>query len=126
MIKGLHVTFFTQDADTMRRFFRDQLGLSATDVGGGWLLFDVPEADIGCHPMEVEGYPRPEKPSESFHSVSFYCEDIQQTVSELKGRGVAFTSPVRDVGYALNARFLLPGGLEVDLYQPRYTKAPSP
>src|SRR5205085_675493 len=104
---------------------RDQLGLPSTDVGGGWLLFDVPEAEIGCHPMEVPGYPPVQGAGDSFHSVSFYCDDIHQTVSQLKARGVHFTKPVSDVGYAWNTGFLLPGGLEVDLYQPKYVKAPS-
>jgi hypothetical protein len=46
---------------------RDKLGLSATDVGGGWLIFDIPSADMGVHPAQaVMGAPS------SMHYVSFF------------------------------------------------------
>ena len=33
----------------------ERLALSlATDVGGGWLIFALPEADMGCHPADPE------------------------------------------------------------------------
>src|SRR2546425_243274 len=52
MIKGVHTMFYSSKADELRAFFKDKLGFPFTDVGQGWLIFDLPEADLGCHPVE--------------------------------------------------------------------------
>ena len=119
MIRGVHTMFYTSEADGLRAFLRDKLGLPATDVGEGWLIFDLPEADMGCHPVDDEGA------VSGTHDISFYCDDIEQTVSELKARGVEFTEPVADRGYGFVTHFRVPGGFQVQLYQPRYSKGPS-
>ena len=54
--------------------------------------------------------------------ISFYCDDIGQTVAELKARGVEFTQGVEDHGYGLVTYFTAPGAFTVQLYQPRYAK----
>ena len=56
------------------------------------------------------------------HDISFYCDDIEKTVAELKGRGVEFTGPVEDHGYGFVTHFKVPGGFDVQLYQPKYSK----
>ena len=56
------------------------------------------------------------------HDISFYCDDIHETVAELRRRGVEFTEEVADRGYGFVAHFRMPGGVEAQLYQPRYTK----
>src|SRR5262249_38229499 len=76
-----------------------------------------PEADMGCHPAD----PKEGAPSGT-HDISFYCDDIEKTVAELKARGVEFTGPVTDRGYGLVTHFKVPGGFQVQLYQPRYAK----
>jgi catechol 2,3-dioxygenase-like lactoylglutathione lyase family enzyme len=117
MIRGVHTMFYTSEPEALRAFFRDKLGLPASDVGGGWLIFDLPEADLGCHPADKEGAPS------GTPDISFYCDDINKTVAELQARGVEFTEPVADHGYGLVTHFKVPGGFAVQLYQPRYTKA---
>jgi predicted enzyme related to lactoylglutathione lyase len=120
MIKGVHTMFYSSKADELRTFLRDKLELPCTDVGEGWLIFDLPEAEMGCHPTEgKEGCPP------GTHDISFYCDDIQQTVKELKQRGVKFTAEIADHGYGLVTHFEMPGGVEVQLYQPRYKKHPA-
>src|SRR5206468_9190728 len=58
MIRGVHTMFYTSEPEALRAFLRDKLGFPATDVGGGWLIFDLPEADMGCHPADPgEGAP---------------------------------------------------------------------
>jgi catechol 2,3-dioxygenase-like lactoylglutathione lyase family enzyme len=109
--------FYTAQPEALRAFFRDKLGWPCSDVGGGWLIFDVPEAEMGCHPAD-EGHGAPS----GKHDLSFYCDDIEQTVAELKARGVEFTGPVADQGYGLVTGFKVPGDFEVRLYQPRYSK----
>jgi catechol 2,3-dioxygenase-like lactoylglutathione lyase family enzyme len=117
MIKGVHTMFYTSDAEGLRAFLRDKLGFPATDVGGGWLIFDMPEADMGCHPTD-----QPDSPPSGTHAISFYCDDIYQTVGELKSRGVEFVGDVADYGYGLVTHFKVPGGFQVQLYQPLYAK----
>ena len=117
MIRGVHTMFYSSEPDALRAFLRDKLGFAATDVGGGWLIFDLPEADMGCHPADETGG----SPSGT-HDISFYCDDIEKTVAELESRGVEFTGPVVDRGYGLVTHLCVPGGFAVQLYQPRYVK----
>jgi hypothetical protein len=46
-------------------------------------------------------------------------------VRELKSRGVTFTAEVADHGYGLVTYFKAPGGIQVQLYEPRYVKGNS-
>jgi len=116
MIRGMHAMFYSSEADALRAFLRDKLGLSGTDVGGGWLIFDAPEADLGVHPTDGSG------PPSGTADVSFFCDDIQKTVAELQQRGVEFTQAVEDHGYGLVTYFKVPGGFKVQLYQAKYAK----
>jgi len=116
MIRGLHAMFYSSHADELRAFFRDQLGFKGNDVGEGWLIFDAPEADLGVHPTEGND------PPSGTADISFYCDDIAATVKELKSRGVEFTQDVENHGYGLVTYFKAPGGFNVQLYQPRYSK----
>jgi predicted enzyme related to lactoylglutathione lyase len=119
MIKGVHAMFYTSQADELRAFFRDKLGWPFTDVGGGWLIFDVPEADLGCHPSDAR-----DGATSGTHAISFYCDDIDKTVAELKAKGVEFTGDVVDEGYGLVTHFKVPGGFAVQLYEPKYERRP--
>jgi hypothetical protein len=119
MIRGVHAMFYTSEPEALRVFLRDKLGFHATDVGGGWLIFDFPEAEMGCHPEDTQCGALSGR-----HDISFYCDDIEKTVAELKARGVEFTGPVEDQGYGLVTEFKVPGNFKVRLYQPRYTKNP--
>src|SRR5262249_9221447 len=117
MIKGVHTMFYSSEPDALRAFIRDKLRFPFTDVGEGWLIFDVPEAEMGCHPADAA------KGAQSgTHDISFYSDDVNKTVGELKARGVEFVSPVEDHGYGLVTHFKMPGGIKVQLYQPRYVK----
>jgi catechol 2,3-dioxygenase-like lactoylglutathione lyase family enzyme len=117
MIRGVHTMFYSSDPDATRAFLRDKLGFPYTDVGQGWLIFDLPEAEMGCHPAD------PEKGATAGrHDISFYCDNVEKTVADLTSRGVEFTEPVADHGYGLVTHFKIPGGIAAQLYQPRYTK----
>jgi glyoxalase/bleomycin resistance protein/dioxygenase superfamily protein len=120
MIKGVHTMFYSSQPQELRAFIRDKLRFPCSDVGEGWLIFDLPEADMGCHPVEAKAGP----PSGA-HSISFYCDDIRKTVAELKRRGVEFTDEISDAGYGLRTHFRMPGDFQVELYQPHYSKRPA-
>ncbi len=91
-----------------------------TDVGDGWLIFDLPEADMGCHPADETGA---HGKSSGTHAISFYCDDIHGTVEELRGRGVEFDAEIEDAGFGLVTHFVMPGDVRVQLYQPHYDKS---
>lgn len=121
MITGVHTMFYSSEPEALRAFLRDKLDLAATDVGEGWLLFDLPDAEMGCHPTETQ---EGEVPSGTAH-ISFICDDVEKTVAELRERGVEFVGGIEDHGYGLVTRFRAPGGFEVQLYQARYTRNPA-
>ena len=117
MIRGLHGLFYSSEVEATRAFIRDKLKLPYSDVGDGWLIFDLPEADVGVHPIDNEG-----TTLAGTHDLSFYCDDIKGTVAELKARGVSFKGEIEDHGYGFVTYFTMPGGVEVQLYEPKYTK----
>jgi predicted enzyme related to lactoylglutathione lyase len=119
MITGVHTMFYTSEPEALRVFLRDKLRLPFTDVGEGWLIFELPSADLGCHPADPA-----QGGAAGTHQISFFCDDVEKTVAELKQRGVEFVDGIADHGYGLVTHFRMPGGVEVQLYQPRYTKKP--
>ena len=121
MIAGVHTMFYSSEPAALRAFLRDKLKLHGTDVGEGWLIFDVPDAEMGCHPADAPNG----APSGTAH-ISFYCDDVRQTMAELTSRGVEFTDPVMDMGYGLVTFFKAPGDFKIQLYQPRYVRKPAP
>ena len=119
MIKGVHTMFYSSEPEALRAFLRDKLRFPCTDVGHGWLIFDMPDAEMGCHPSETD---EGQVPSGTPH-ISFYCDDIDATVAELKSRGVEFTDAIADHGYGLVTHFKAPGNFEIKLYQPKYRRS---
>lgn len=119
MIKGVHAMFYSKEAEAVRAFLRDKLELPCHDVGEGWLIFDMPEGDMGVHPADDT---RQHGAPNGTHDISFYCDDIEKTVAELKGRGVEFDGEVVDQGYGLVTYFRVPGDLRLQLYEPRYSR----
>ena len=101
--------FYTPDAEALRAFLRDKLDLPFTDTGGGWLIFRASEVEIGCHPSDRR-----------FQGFSFYCDDLKQTMAALRRRGVEFTADIAEEDWGWTTRFKIPGGDEVQLYQPKY------
>ena len=109
MITGVHAIQFTPDADALRAFLRDTLGLRSVDAGGGWLIFALPPAELAAHPAEEAGT-----------QLYLMCDDIEATTAELREKGVALTRPVSDEGWGLVTAIALPGGGEIGLYEPRH------
>jgi predicted enzyme related to lactoylglutathione lyase len=114
MIRGMHAMFYSPEADALRAFLRDKLELKHFDAGDGWLIFEPPSADLGVHATDG--------PPSGAAELSFFCDEIEQTVADLKARGVEFVQGIEDHGYGLVTHFKAPGGLTVQLYQPAYGK----
>jgi catechol 2,3-dioxygenase-like lactoylglutathione lyase family enzyme len=113
VINGLHAIVFSPEADKVRSFFADVLGLPAVDAGQGWLIFAAPPAELAVHPAEGGGH----------HELYLMCDDIHATLAELAGKGVEVAREVSDQGWGLLAAIRLPDGSEFPIYQPRH---PSP
>jgi catechol 2,3-dioxygenase-like lactoylglutathione lyase family enzyme len=110
VITGAHAIVYSRDADADRAFFRDVLGFSSVDAGGGWLIFALPPAELAAHPADAGGR----------LELYLMCDEIEATVAELQAKGVEFTAPVSDEGFGLLTSLKLPGGGELGLYEPRH------
>ena len=113
MIVGAHAIVFSRDAEPDRAFFADVLGLGSVDAGAGWLIFELPPAELAVHPDD-DG---------DRHELYLMCDDVRATVAELQAKGARFEGDVADQGWGLVTAIRLPGGGRLRLYEPRH---PSP
>jgi len=113
VINGVHAVVFSREADKVRAFLADVLGLAAVDAGGGWLIFALPPAELAVHPADGDGH----------HELYLMCDDIQATLTELRSKGVEVAREVSDQRWGLMAAIRLPDGSEFGIYEPRH---PSP
>jgi catechol 2,3-dioxygenase-like lactoylglutathione lyase family enzyme len=109
VINGVHAIVFSPEAEKVRDFFADVLGLSSADAGGGWLIFALPPAELAVHPADGGG-----------HELYLMCDDIHGTLAELQGKGVEVARGVSDQGWGLLAAVRLPDGQELPIYEPRH------
>jgi catechol 2,3-dioxygenase-like lactoylglutathione lyase family enzyme len=106
----MHAIMFSPDAEKVRAFLGDVLGLESVDAGGGWLIFALPPAELAVHP--ADGAPR--------HELYLMCDDIEATLADLRAKGVEVAREVSNQGWGLLAAIRLPDGTEFPIYQPRH------
>ncbi|MDN3351922.1 VOC family protein [Actinomadura sp. DC4] len=111
MINGAHVILYSSDADADRAFLRDVLGFPHVDAGDGWLIFQLPPSEAAVHPGEPK------------HEFYLMCDDLQETLASLAGKGVELAQPVVNAGWGSVAAIRLPSGAELSLYEPRHPTA---
>lgn len=109
-IVGAHVLLYTPEAEELRAVLRDALGWEHVDAGDGWLIFALPPAELGVHPSD----------GETHHELSLMCDDIEATAAELRAKGIEIRGEPEDRGYGIVMKMVLPGGVAVDLYEPRH------
>src|SRR5262245_56661322 len=112
MITGMHAVVYTRNAEADRAFFRDVLGFSFVDAGGGWLFFAAPPSELACHPAESNGK----------HELYLMCDDLRAAIAHLGEQGIA-CGPVSDQGWGLLSTVRLPGGGDLGLYEPHHPTA---
>jgi catechol 2,3-dioxygenase-like lactoylglutathione lyase family enzyme len=122
MITSTHAIIYAEDADRARAFFRDVLECPYVDAHGGWLIFKLPPAELGIHPAGDPADPSSGAPS-GHHELYLTCDDVEETVADLRAKGVEFTSPVEDRGFGLMVHLRVPGAGEIGLYQPKHATA---
>ncbi len=111
MIIGAHSIIYSTNAEADRAFLRDVLKLTNVDVGGGWLIFGLPPAEVAVHPSQRN----------DVHEFYFMCDDLDAFIAELKKHHIA-CDPVQDEGYGLLTQLALPGGGKLGVYQPRHAR----
>ena len=115
MINGTHVIIQSVDAEADRAFFRDVLGLSHVDVGGGWLIFGLPPSEVAFHPAPANGT----------HEFYLMCADIDDFVASMSDRSVP-CSDVHEEEWGRIVSITLPGGGRLGVYQPHHERPPAP
>jgi catechol 2,3-dioxygenase-like lactoylglutathione lyase family enzyme len=113
VITGAHAILYSSDPEAARDFLRDVLGFRSVDAGDGWLIFALPPAELGVHPSE----------GETMHQLSLLCDDIAATADELRAQGVEVRGEPQDKGFGVGVTLVLPGGVEILLYEPRHETA---
>jgi catechol 2,3-dioxygenase-like lactoylglutathione lyase family enzyme len=113
VIIGSHVIVYSRDPDADRAFFADVLGQPHVDAGGGWLIVRLPPAEVAVHPSD----------GPTGHELYLLCDDLQATLDDLRARGVELTQEISEERWGRLARFRLPGGSEVGIYEPRHPLA---
>jgi glyoxalase/bleomycin resistance protein/dioxygenase superfamily protein len=112
-IVGAHMLLYTPQAEEVRAVLRDVLGWEyVEDVASspGWLIFKLPPAELGVHPTE----------GSTAHEICLMCDNLDSTMSELRNKGVEFRGEPITEGFGIVTTMLLPGGLEMLLYQPTH------
>jgi len=107
-IIGTHGLIYTSEPEALRAVFRDVFGFDNVDAHDGWLIFALPPAELGIHPADA--------PS---HELTFMCDDITTTMDEMRAKGITFKGEPENQGFGIVAMMVLPGDVEVMLYQPR-------
>jgi catechol 2,3-dioxygenase-like lactoylglutathione lyase family enzyme len=109
----MHAIVFSPQAEKVRAFIADVLGMPSVDAGGDWLIFALPPAELAVHPAD----------GASHHELYLMCDNIYATLAELRGKGAEVAREVSDQGWGLLAAIRLPDGSEFPIYEPRH---PSP
>jgi hypothetical protein len=109
MINGAHSIIYSSNPEADRAFLRDMLALPHVDVGGGWLIFGLPPAEVAVHPSD----------NNDVHELYFMCDDVAAFIAEMQAKNIA-CSEIRDQGWGLLTELTLPGGGKLGVYQPRH------
>ena len=111
-ITGVHTLIYTAKAGEARAILRDVFGWEHVDAGDGWLIFATPPGEMAVHPAEGPA-----------HEITLMCDDLAATVDELAAAGVEFDGEAEDQGWGITRTMVLPGGLQMMLYEPRHPTA---
>ena len=111
-ITGAHMLLYSSKPDELRAALQSLFGWDNVDAGGGWLIFAMPPSEVGVHPADAP-----------HHEVSLMCEDIESTVAELQAKGAEFRGEIEDRRFGRAITILLPGDVELLLYEPTHPTA---
>jgi hypothetical protein len=111
MIIGAHSILYSTNPEADRAFLRDVIGMPNVDVGGGWLIFGLPPAEVAVHPGDEN----------DVHEFYLMCDDLGAFIDEMKGRGI-MCGPIHNQPWGVLTQVVLPGGGKLGVYQPRHAR----
>ncbi len=111
MIIGAHSIIYSREPDRDRSFPRDVLELPSVDVGGGWLIFGLPPAEVAVHPSEQN----------DVHEFYLLTDDVGALIARLKQQSIDCSAP-RVMSWGLLTHITLPGGGKLGIYEPRHAR----
>ena len=111
MIIGAHSILYSRDPEADRAFLRDVLEFPSVDVGGGWLIFGLPPAEVAVHPSRKN----------DVHEFYLMCDDVKAFRAQMKKQGVE-CAPVQSLGWGVLTQVTLPGGGKLGVYEPRHAR----
>jgi len=126
MIEAMHALVYSEDPAATRAFFKDVLRLpyvseGETDEATEWLIFGSGPSEFGVHPAAGPGGEQWAPPGQ--HQLSFVCDDIAATMSELGGRGAEFGGEPSDMGWGIGVPMHVPGSVDILVYEPKHSTA---
>jgi len=122
MITGAHFLFYSTDADADRAFLSEMFNLKGVDAGRGWMIYQLPPAEIAVHPAETK-FVMGHAGSELLGAVLYLmCDDVRATIQELEARG-AKCAPVEQARWGQFTTIAMPSGASLGLYQPSHPTA---
>ena len=112
-IVAAHVLVYTPQAEALRTVLRETLGwrwVESNDPPDGWQIFALPPAEVGVHPSD----------GDTRHELCLMCDDLEETMDELRAQGIEFRGEPFDEPWGISTTMLLPGGVEVLLYERKH------
>jgi hypothetical protein len=122
MIRGAHILLYSTNPEADRAFFRDVLGFASVDVGGGWLIFQLPPSEMAVHP--ADGPFQQQHGDEAISGCVLYliCDDLGATVKSLSEKNIP-CSKLHTERWGTATTVTLPSGGKIGLYQPTHKLA---
>lgn len=120
-INGVHWLMYSRDPDADRAFLRDVLGFSGLDIGGGWMIFALPPAEIGVHPGDGTFVQREGPHAVIGCTMWLMCDDVRVVMESLQARGVT-CSAIQKEEWGAFTMVRLPSGGEIGLYAPSHPR----
>jgi hypothetical protein len=111
MIIGAHSIIYSRNPDADRAFLRDVIRLDHVDVGGGWLIFGLPPAEVAIHSAEDNG----------LHELYLMCDDVEAFMAAMSRQRIV-CGPVQELRWGRLTQLTLPGGGKLGVYQPRHAR----
>jgi hypothetical protein len=94
----------------VRAALRDVFEWEYVEDHPGWLIFALPPSELGVHPSD----------GSTQHQVCLMCDDLGRTMAELRARGIEFRGEPAEESFGITTTLLLPGGVEILLYESRH------
>ena len=109
-IVGAHMLLYTSEPEALRETLRDVFEWEYVEDHPGWLIFALPPSEVGVHPSA----------GSTQHQICLMCDDLGQTMAELRAKGIEFRGDPEEESFGITTTMVLPGGVEILLYEPRH------